>query len=84
MRGTKVIWKTGNTGNQDFDFGEQGNKASYFWGIWEQVSPLPQAPPPWPHNSSYVINCLVCGSKTVHKEKPKAELCYGSHVTLLC
>ena len=31
------FWGTGNIGNQDFDFGEQGNKAIYFRGTREQV-----------------------------------------------
>ena len=28
---------TGNIGNQDCDFGKQGNKVIYFMGTWEQV-----------------------------------------------
>ena len=32
----KQFWGTGNIGNEDFDFGEQGNKAIYFRGIRER------------------------------------------------
>ena len=36
----RQFWGTGNMGNQDFDFGEQGNKAIYFRGTripWEDI-----------------------------------------------
>ena len=39
--GTKAFCGTGNVENQDFDFGEQGNKAIYFRGTREQVHTLP-------------------------------------------
>ena len=42
MRGTveqMQFWGIGNIENQDFDFGEQGNKAIYFRGAREQISP---------------------------------------------
>ena len=42
MRGIGVqsqYWGTGNTGNEDFDFGQQGNKVIYFRGTREQVAP---------------------------------------------
>ena len=43
MEGTgesKQFWETGNIGNQDFDFEEQGNTAIYFKGTgnpWEDL-----------------------------------------------
>ena len=34
----RQFWGTGNIGNQNFDFGEQGSKAIYFRGTREQGS----------------------------------------------
>ena len=45
MRGTgeqRQFWETGNIGNEDFDFGEQENKAIYFRRTREQVPPTPE------------------------------------------
>ena len=36
----RQFWRTGNIGNQDFDFGEQGNEAIFFRGTREQVPHL--------------------------------------------
>ena len=41
--GTKAILGNRELGNVDFDFGEPGNKATYFRGTREQV------PSGWPH-----------------------------------
>ena len=43
MKGTweqRQFWGTGNIESQDFNFGEQGNKAVYFRGTREKVTPL--------------------------------------------
>ena len=38
-RGTQTkFWGLRNIGNEDFDFGQQGNKAIYFRGTREQVA----------------------------------------------
>ena len=36
----RPFWGTGNIGNQDFDFGEQGTKTIYFRGTRKHVPPL--------------------------------------------
>ena len=36
----RQFWETGNIGNQDFDLGQQGNKAIYFSGTRKRVPPL--------------------------------------------
>ena len=43
------IWGTGNIGNQDFNFENLGNKATYFKGTREHI-------PPWKyHNLSTIL-----------------------------
>ena len=56
------FWGKGNIGNQDFDFGKQGNKDIYFRETREQV-PLPS---PWraSHTSRYIIHIII--SKSVY------------------
>ena len=38
-RAQRQLWGTENIENEDFDFGEQGNKAIHFRGTVEQVAP---------------------------------------------
>ena len=37
-RAQRQIWGTGDIGNEDFDFGQQGNKSIYFRGTMKQVA----------------------------------------------
>ena len=64
----------GNIDNQDFDIGEQGNKANYCWGTREQVLPM------WGHQSSssqFSISSLLIKKEASLQTKTIQSFVYG-------
>ena len=75
-RGTKEFWGTGNTENQECDFGEQRENADFFLGNKITGTPPGRASPLWGFNQFYLWVIIRITSESL--ESP----CWGNYSVL--